>query len=58
MAYNDNRALVLSNDIKTQLQPFYGKVDESSQLSDDLHRRYGLLDPERVPEYCECCSRC
>jgi len=39
MAAIDRHALTLSNDVRTQLQPMYKKIDESAQLTDDASRR-------------------
>ena len=35
--------LNISKDIKTDLGGFYKKIDTSSNLTDEDHRRYGLL---------------
>ena len=39
MADLDKQVLAATKDIKTQLQPFYQKIDESSQLIDETHHR-------------------
>jgi len=41
MADMDRQVIAISADIHQQLNPFYNKIDQSSKLSDDIHRRYG-----------------
>lgn len=38
----DHQVIAVSRDIKTRLQSFYTKMDESSQLNSEVYRGYGL----------------
>ena len=40
MTQNDQRALKISKNIQTELQPYHEKLDESAKISSELHRRY------------------